>query len=107
MTTSFTGDSTPGTEFLRAHGVAFTIHKYEYEEKGGTAVSSARLGVPEHAVVKTLVFEERSSKAPLIVLMHGDKKVGGGVGAPPLCSEYAPQWADPGPLHPSRWPPYR
>jgi prolyl-tRNA editing enzyme YbaK/EbsC (Cys-tRNA(Pro) deacylase) len=55
--------------------VAFTIHRYEYEEKGGTAVSSARLGVPEHAVVKTLVFEERSSKAPLIVLMHGDKKV--------------------------------
>lgn len=65
---------TPATQFLRAGGVAFTEHYYDYVEKGGTAVSSAALGVSEHAVVKTLVMEDEDAK-PLIVLMHGDRKV--------------------------------
>ena len=59
---------------LRAHQVEFTDHLYEYEEKGGTAVSARELGVPEHAVVKTLVMED-DDRNPLIVLMHGDLKV--------------------------------
>jgi Cys-tRNA(Pro) deacylase len=59
---------------LRAAKVEFTDHLYEYEEKGGTAVSARELGVPEHAVVKTLVMED-DAKNPLIVLMHGDLKV--------------------------------
>ena len=59
---------------LRTNDVAFTDHLYEYEEKGGTAVSARELGVDEHAVVKTLVMED-DSKQPLIVLMHGDLKV--------------------------------
>lgn len=65
---------TPATQFLRKSGVAFTEHFYEYVEKGGTAVSSEALGVPEHSVVKTLVMEDES-RAPLMVLMHGDRKV--------------------------------
>ena len=59
---------------LRANKVEFTDHLYEYEEKGGTAVSARELGVPEHAVVKTLVMED-DNRSPLIVLMHGDLKV--------------------------------
>lgn len=59
---------------LRARKVEFTDHLYEYEEKGGTAVSARELGVPEHAVVKTLVMEDDDGN-PLIVLMHGDLKV--------------------------------
>ncbi len=59
---------------LRAHKVDFTDHLYEYEEKGGTAVSARELGVPEHAVVKTLVMEDED-RNPLVVLMHGDLKV--------------------------------
>jgi Cys-tRNA(Pro) deacylase len=59
---------------LRAAGVAFTPHFYDYEEKGGTAVSSRELGVPEHEVVKTLVMEDDKGN-PLIVLMHGDCQV--------------------------------
>jgi len=54
---------------LRSAGVTFTEHLYQYEEKGGTAVSSRELGVAEHAVVKTLVMEDER-KNPLIVLMH-------------------------------------
>ena len=59
---------------LRDAGVAFTHHPYEYEERGGTAVSARELGVPEHAVIKTLVMED-DAKRPLVVLMHGDREV--------------------------------
>jgi Cys-tRNA(Pro) deacylase len=65
---------TQATQFLRKHGVAFGEHPYTYEEHGGTAVSARELGVPEHAVVKTLVMQDEAAK-PLIVLMHGDCKV--------------------------------
>jgi Cys-tRNA(Pro) deacylase len=65
---------TPATKFLDEHGVRYTEHVYEYVEHGGTAVSSASLGVPEHEVVKTLVMEDEA-RTPLIVLMHGDRKV--------------------------------
>ena len=54
--------------------MAFTEHEYRYAERGGTAVSSRALGVPEHMVIKTLVMED-DQKRPLIVLMHGDKEV--------------------------------
>ena len=37
-------------------------------------VSARSLGVPEHEVVKTLVMQDEAGK-PLIVLMHGDRKV--------------------------------
>lgn len=65
---------TPATAFLKKNAVAFTEHPYEYEEHGGTRVSSEKLGVPEHAVVKTLVMEDEAKK-PLVVLMHGDREV--------------------------------
>jgi Cys-tRNA(Pro) deacylase len=65
---------TPATAFLRRHGVAFSEHPYEYEAHGGTRVSSQALGVAEHEVVKTLVMETET-RAPLIVLMHGDRSV--------------------------------
>ncbi|MEQ1776333.1 MAG: Cys-tRNA(Pro) deacylase [Burkholderiales bacterium] len=66
--------STPAVLALRAAKIDFTPHFYHYEEKGGTAVSSRELGVDEHAVVKTLVMAADNG-APLIVLMHGDRKV--------------------------------
>jgi Cys-tRNA(Pro) deacylase len=65
---------TPATALLRSRGVAFTEHPYDYVEHGGTAESARQLGVDEHAVVKTLVMQDEAQK-PLIVLMHGDRKV--------------------------------
>ena len=65
---------TPATGFLRKEGVAFSEHPYPYEEHGGTAVSSRELGVSEHHVVKTLVMQDEAAR-PMIVLMHGDRKV--------------------------------
>ncbi len=68
------GASTPATESLARRHVAYTEHHYEYVEHGGTAVSSSALGVPEHEVVKTLIMETDKGD-PLVVLMHGDRKV--------------------------------
>jgi Cys-tRNA(Pro) deacylase len=65
---------TPAIRQLRAEKVEFTEHLYQYEEKGGTAVSARELGVDEHSVVKTLVMEDER-KNPLVVLMHGDCQV--------------------------------
>jgi Cys-tRNA(Pro) deacylase len=62
---------TPATQFLRAHGVEFSEHVYEYVEHGGTAESARALGIDEHRIVKTLVMEDESAQ-PMIVLMHGD-----------------------------------
>jgi Cys-tRNA(Pro) deacylase len=65
---------TQAAVFLKANKVAYTEHEYEYVEHGGTEVSASSLGVSEHEVVKTLVMQDEAAK-PLIVLMHGDKKV--------------------------------
>lgn len=65
---------TPAVRVLRERKVAFEPHLYDYEERGGTRHSAESLGVDEHAVVKTLVFETDARK-PLIVLMHGDREV--------------------------------
>src|SRR5512142_3585568 len=67
----------PKTNAIRClleHDIPFEVFEYDYEEHGGTAVSSRELGVDEHAVVKTLVMED-DRKRPLIVLMHGDMQV--------------------------------
>lgn len=66
--------STNATRLLKAKGVAYSEHLYRYEDHGGTRVSARELGVDEHAVVKTLVFED-DRRQPLIILMHGDREV--------------------------------
>jgi Cys-tRNA(Pro) deacylase len=65
---------TPATAFLKANGVAFTEHPYEYVEHGGAMHSSEVLGFDPFMVVKTLVMEDEKAR-PLIVLMHGNRKV--------------------------------
>jgi Cys-tRNA(Pro) deacylase len=65
---------TMAVRVLRAEKVSFVPHLYAFEPRGGTRASSAALGVDEHAVIKTLIFEDES-KRPLCVLMHGDREV--------------------------------
>lgn len=74
MKNDHTPPETPATQYLRQHRIAHSNHLYSYEEHGGTRVSARELNVVEHAVVKTLVMEDENAK-PLIVLMHGDRKV--------------------------------
>jgi len=66
---------TPAVRVLRERGEPFTEHEYRYEERGGTHVSARELGVDEHEVIKTLVFED-DTRAPFLILMHGDREVG-------------------------------
>ncbi|NML44698.1 aminoacyl-tRNA deacylase [Ramlibacter sp. G-1-2-2] len=65
---------TPATAFLKANGVGFTEHPYEYLEHGGAQHSAAVLGFDPFTVVKTLVMEDEKAR-PLIVLMHGNRTV--------------------------------
>jgi Cys-tRNA(Pro) deacylase len=65
---------TPATAWLKAHGVAFTEHSYEYLEHGGAQHSAQVLGLDPFAVVKTLIMQDESAK-PLAVLMHGNRTV--------------------------------
>ena len=65
---------TPATALLRQHGIAFTEHPYEYVEHGGAQHSAQVLQWDPFAVVKTLVMEDEKAR-PLIVLMHGNRKV--------------------------------
>ena len=65
---------TPATAWLKAHGVAFTEHPYEYLEHGGAQHSAQVLGLDPFAVVKTLIMQDEAAK-PLAVLMHGNRTV--------------------------------
>ncbi len=65
---------TPATQLLKANHIAFTEHPYEYLEHGGAQHSAAVLGFDPFSVVKTLVMQDQDAK-PLLVLMHGNRKV--------------------------------
>lgn len=65
---------TPATAWLRAQGVAFTEHPYDYLEHGGAQHSAQVLGLDPFTVVKTLVMQDQDAR-PLLVLMHGNRKV--------------------------------
>ena len=65
---------TPATQLLKAKKVVFTEHPYEYLEHGGAQHSAEVLGLDPFTVVKTLVMQDQDGK-PLLVLMHGNRKV--------------------------------
>ena len=65
---------TPATALLRANRVAFTEHPYDYLERGGAQHSAEVLGLDPFTVVKTLIMQDHDAK-PLVVLMHGNRKV--------------------------------
>jgi Cys-tRNA(Pro) deacylase len=65
---------TPATALLRQQGVSFTEHPYEYLEHGGAQHSAQMLGMDPFSVVKTLIMQDQDAR-PLVVLMHGNRKV--------------------------------
>ena len=65
---------TPATQMLKANQIAYTEHTYEYLEHGGAQHSAQVLGFDPFAVVKTLIMQDQDAK-PLVVLMHGNRKV--------------------------------
>ncbi|HOE40982.1 MAG TPA: aminoacyl-tRNA deacylase [Rhodoferax sp.] len=65
---------TPATQRLKAEKVVFTEHPYEYLAHGGAQHSALVLGWDPFHVVKTLIMQDQDAK-PLVVLMHGNRKV--------------------------------
>ena len=65
---------TPATAWLKAHGVDFSEHPYDYLEHGGAQHSAQVLGLDPFTVVKTLVMQDEAAR-PLVVLMHGNRTV--------------------------------
>jgi len=65
---------TMGLRALREAKVSFDPLPYTYVDHGGTAHAAKEFGVPEHAIVKTIVMETEAKK-PLIILMHGDCEI--------------------------------
>ena len=63
---------TPATILLDSMGVNYTKHLYDYRKSGAVAAAKF-MGLPEHAMIKTLIMETNEGK-PFIVLMHGEKK---------------------------------
>jgi Cys-tRNA(Pro) deacylase len=80
---------TPATKFLKANKVPYSSHLYAYEEHGGTKVSARELNVDEHAVVKTLIFEDEAAR-PLVVLMHGPQGIDQGARRQIGCKKVEP-----------------
>jgi Cys-tRNA(Pro) deacylase len=65
---------TPAIAFLKSRGIAFSEHVYDYIEHGGAERGADELGVSAAQVVKTLVMQDEAAN-PLLVLMHGNRKV--------------------------------
>ena len=65
-------------QVLAEAGIAARRLDYDYVERGGTLDAARKLGIDEHAVVKSLVFDNGKSGDELravMVLMHGDQRV--------------------------------
>ncbi|MDB5743852.1 MAG: ybaK/ebsC protein [Polaromonas sp.] len=65
---------TLATQWLKARQIAFTGHAYAYQPHGGAQHSAQVLGLDPFTVVKTLVMQDQDAR-PLLVLMHGNRKV--------------------------------
>ena len=65
---------TPATQFLKKQKISFTEHPYDYLAHGGAQHSAQALGWNPFHVVKTLIMQDQDAK-PLVVLMHGNRKV--------------------------------
>ena len=65
---------TPAIRELRAAGVDYVEHHYEYSAGGGAQGGAEQLGLEPHRVIKTLILVD-PTRRPLCVLMHGDREV--------------------------------
>ncbi|HJD96816.1 aminoacyl-tRNA deacylase [Mailhella massiliensis] len=68
----------PALRILHAAGMEAAGLKYAYEEHGGTRDAAEKLGVDEHLVVKSLVFDnglEGEERLAVMALIHGDERV--------------------------------
>lgn len=65
---------TAAVRVLRAAGVEYAEHHYDYKLGGGAVGGATQLDLEPHRVVKTLILEVGEGD-PICVLMHGDREV--------------------------------
>lgn len=67
----------PAIRVLRAAGVPVRRLEYHYIERGGTRDAAAQLGLCEHRIIKSLVFDDGQTPPvhAVMALMHGDARV--------------------------------
>jgi Cys-tRNA(Pro) deacylase len=65
---------TPAIRALRAGGISYIEHHYEYTAHSGASGGAEQLGVDPHSVIKTLILETTEGRA-ICVLMHGDREI--------------------------------
>ncbi len=65
---------TPAVRAIRAAGIAYTPHLFDYERYPGARGAADALGIDLHRTVKTIVFET-SEGTGVVALMNGDLEV--------------------------------
>lgn len=65
----------PAFAVLRELGLPGARLDYAFTEGGGTADAARKLGIDEHLVVKSLVFDDGAGGHAVMALMHGDRRV--------------------------------
>ena len=65
----------PALRFLKAAGENVRRLDYAFVPRGGTRDAALQLGLSEHEIVKSLVFDDGQGGHAVMALMHGDRRV--------------------------------
>lgn len=70
-----TKEEAPAIRILKEAGEGVQRLEYAFVERGGTKDAARQLGLCEHDIVKSLVFDDGQGKRAVMALMHGDERV--------------------------------
>ena len=65
----------PAIRILQEAGEDVGRLEYAFTERGGTKDAARQLGLCEHDIVKSLVFDDGQGGHAVMALMHGDERV--------------------------------
>ena len=65
----------PAIHILEEAGEDVGRLEYRFVERGGTKDAARQLGLCEHDIVKSLVFDDGKGGQAVMALMHGDERV--------------------------------
>lgn len=65
----------PALRILKEAGESVKRLEYVFVERGGTKDAARQLGLGEHGIVKSLVFDDGQGGHAVMALMHGNERV--------------------------------
>lgn len=68
-------EEAPALRLLNAAGEHARRLEYAFVERGGTRDAARQLGLCEHEIVKSIVFDNGQGGQAVMALMHGDERV--------------------------------